>query len=94
MKADFLFLKRQKIEMKYVYLIQSVPYPDRRYVGITSNVTRRIRDHNEGKSHHTAKYKPWDLVTYIAFSDEKRAAVFERYLKTGSGRAFANKRLW
>jgi hypothetical protein len=37
--------------------------------------------------------KPWRLVTYIAFSDEKKAVAFEKYLKSHSGRAFANKRL-
>jgi hypothetical protein len=34
----------------------------------------------------------WRLVTYIAFSDDQKAADFERYLKSASGRAFANKR--
>jgi putative endonuclease len=47
-----------------------------------------------GQSKHTAKYKPWKLVTYCAFKNESRAAAFEKYLKSGSGRAFANKRLW
>jgi hypothetical protein len=36
---------------------------------------------------------PWQLITYTAFSDVKKAVAFERYLKTASGRAFANKRL-
>jgi putative endonuclease len=33
-------------------------------------------------------------VTYVAFSDEQQAGMFERYLKSGSGHAFAKKRLW
>jgi putative endonuclease len=45
------------------------------------------------ESRHTAKYKPWRLVSYVAFSDERKAIEFERYLKSASGRAFANKRL-
>ena len=49
---------------------------------------------NAGKSPHTAKFKPWRLVTYIAFSDRANAESFERYLKSGSGHAFARKRLW
>src|SRR5262249_53424606 len=49
--------------------------------------------HNAGKSPHTAKFRPWRLVTYIAFSDERKAIDFERYLKSASGRAFAKKRL-
>jgi putative endonuclease len=39
-------------------------------------------------------YAPWRLVTYVAFSDEQKAESFERYLKSGSGHAFARKRLW
>ena len=80
--------------MKYVYLIRSISYPDQKYVGITSDVKSRLKAHNEGKSSHTAKLKPWELITYIAFSDPSQAVNFEKYLKTGSGRAFANKRLW
>ena len=54
----------------------------------------RIKEHNLGKSKHTAKYKPWTLIGYQAFSDKRKAQEFEHYLKTGSGQAFANKRLW
>ena len=80
--------------MKYVYLIRSISYPNQKYVGITSNVKSRLKDHNEGKSSHTAKFKPWELITYIAFSDPNQAKEFKKYIKSGSGRAFANKRLW
>jgi len=80
--------------MKYVYLLQSISYPNQRYIGLTSNVDDRLKAHNKGKSPHTAKFKPWKLVTYLAFSSESKAAEFEQYLKSGSGRAFANKRLW
>ena len=54
----------------------------------------RLAKHNEGGSIHTAKYKPWNLVAYFAFEDAAKATSFERYLKSGSGRAFANKHLW
>ncbi len=80
--------------MKYVYLIRSVSAPDQRYVGVTSNLQERLRTHNAGSSPHTSKYTPWDLVSYVCFNDDQRAIDFERYLKSGSGRAFANKRLW
>ena len=80
--------------MKYVYLIRSIPFPDQRYVGITDDIEKRIQHHNNGGSQHTSKYKPWALVTYVAFKDSANAFAFEKYLKTGSGRAFANKRLW
>ena len=80
--------------MKFVYLIRSLSAPDQRYVGITSNLQERLRAHNEGQSPHTSKYRPWEFVTYVCFQDEQRAIDFERYLKSGSGHAFANKRLW
>jgi predicted GIY-YIG superfamily endonuclease len=43
------------------------------------------------QSIHTAKHKPWRLITYVAFADAAKAIAFERYLKSPSGRAFANK---
>jgi putative endonuclease len=80
--------------MRYVYLLQSEAVANQRYVGVTSDLKKRLAEHNARKSAHTSKYAPWRLVTYIAFSDEQKAEVFERYLKSGSGHAFANKRLW
>ena len=80
--------------VKYVYLIQSITYPDHRYVGITSDVRKRLTAHNEGRSPHTSKFKPWKLITYLGFTDSDQAREFERYLKTGSGRAFANRHFW
>ena len=80
--------------MFYVYLLESMSTPGQRYVGFTTNLKQRFDDHNAGKSSHTTKFKPWRLVTYIAFSDRANAENFERYLKSGSGHAFANKRLW
>ena len=80
--------------MRYVYLLASETFEDRRYVGITSDLKQRLAEHNAGKSSHTSKYLPWKLVTYVAFSDDQKADAFERYLKSGSGHAFARKRLW
>jgi predicted GIY-YIG superfamily endonuclease len=79
--------------MTYVYLLESVSFPGQWYVGHADDLRARLAAHNAGQSPHTAKYKPWRLVTYLAFSDEAKAIAFERYLKTASGRAFANKRL-
>lgn len=80
--------------MFYVYLIESLSTHGQRYVGLTADLRRRFREHNAGKSLHTSKYRPWRLVTYLAFSDRVKAESFERYLKSGSGHAFAAKRLW
>jgi predicted GIY-YIG superfamily endonuclease len=79
--------------MKYVYLLQSINFPDRNYIGLTDDLRKRLAAHNAGQSPHTSKFKPWRIVTYIAFSDASKALEFKRYLKSGSGQAFANKRL-
>ena len=79
--------------MKYVYLLESIASPDQTYIGLTDDLMARLEVHNSGGSPHTSKYKPWRLVTYLAFSDVAKAVAFERYLKSASGRAFAKKRL-
>lgn len=80
--------------MKHVYLIQSRSHPEQRYTGMTADVDKRLIAHNAGQSTHTAKFRPWRLVLSLAFVDEGKAVAFERYLKTGSGRAFATKHFW
>jgi predicted GIY-YIG superfamily endonuclease len=82
----------QYVIMKYVYILQSTE-GDHFYVGVTEDLRTRIQKHNAGDVAHSSKYKPWNLKTYIAFTDEQKAFAFERYLKTASGRAFAKKRL-
>jgi putative endonuclease len=79
--------------MWYVYIIRSTSSPGQSYVGATADLKQRIADHNAGKSTHTAKFMPWDLIWYSAFADKFRALAFEKYLKSHSGKAFANKRL-
>ncbi len=86
--------RRRRAIVWYVYLLQSATVESERYVGVTSDLKRRIAEHNTGKSSHTSKFLPWRIVTYMAFSNQAKAASFERYLKSGSGHAFANKRLW
>lgn len=80
--------------MHYVYLLESVSHPGKRYIGVAVDLKRRLEEHEAGKSLHTAKFRPWKLVTYIAFDSRRRADDFEIYLKSGSGHAFANRRRW
>lgn len=61
---------------------------------MTADLKQRLQQHNAGQSAHTSKFKPWRLETYIAFSERQKAEALERYLKSGSGHAFADKRLW
>ena len=77
--------------MTFVYVLQSEMDPEAYYVGLTNDLTRRLEEHNSGKSVHTNKYRPWKLVVSIGFSDPAKAAKFESYLKSGSGRAFAKR---
>lgn len=79
--------------MKYVYILQSVADTERFYTGITDDLRARLSKHNSGSVTHTAKYRPWRIKSYVAFADQARAFAFEKYLKSGSGRAFAKARL-
>jgi putative endonuclease len=79
--------------MKYVYILQSIAFPDRHYTGVASDLKARITRHNAQEVSHTSKYVPWKLKTYVAFSDDSQAFALEKYLKSASGRAFAKKRL-
>ena len=75
----------------YVYILESVTNPEHFYVGLAEDLHARLHKHNAGEVPHTSKFKPWTIKTAIAFRDRERASAFERYLKSGSGRAFARK---
>jgi putative endonuclease len=77
--------------MWYVYILRCSDGSF--YVGCTTNIDRRIKEHNSHKIHYTRNRTPVLLVTYIAFADKYRAFEFEKYLKTGSGIAFRNRHL-
>jgi putative endonuclease len=76
---------------RFVYLLRSVADPTRWYVGVTADVEARLRAHDAGQSPSTAPYRPWEAVVQIAFQSESAALRFERYLKSGSGQAFAKR---
>jgi predicted GIY-YIG superfamily endonuclease len=61
------------------------------YVGVTSDITRRLDTHNSGGSVHTKAWRPWRLAVSLEFATESRALQFESYLKSGSGRAFMTR---
>ena len=62
------------------------------YTGCTSNLEERLARHQKGYVHYTKSRLPILLETYITFSDKYKAYEFEKYLKSGSGKAFSNKR--
>jgi putative endonuclease len=62
------------------------------YTGCTSNLEQRLQAHYKGQVDYTKSRLPVELITYIAFTDKTKAFEFEKYLKSGSGKAFSNKR--
>lgn len=78
--------------MYYVYILYS-PKSDGFYFGLTPDVKSRIQKHNQGKVLSIRPYRPWQLIWYARFADKRLATDFELYLKSGSGKAFAYKRL-
>ena len=79
------------VAKRFVYILRSDTDIDRHYVGLTSDVDRRLEWHNTGPAGVTVAHRPWSLVVSLQFADATTAARFERYLKSGSGRAFAKR---
>ena len=79
--------------MFYTYILESTSVPGELYRGHTADLKQRLHDHNAGKCSHTSKHLPWKLKFYAAFETLPLAQEFERYLKSGSGHAFAKRHL-
>ena len=65
----------------------------RYYTGVTADVASRLSAHNAGRCTHIADGRPWEIDVVVEFIDETRALKLERYLKSGSGVAFAKRHL-
>jgi putative endonuclease len=78
--------------MFYIYVLQSES-DDGLYIGFSTDLRRRIKEHQEGKSFATSYRKPWRLIYYEAYLEEEDALGRERYLKSGGGRRFLIKQL-
>jgi len=77
--------------MYYVYILEC--FNRTFYVGCTNNLKDRMRRHNEGQILATKNRLPVKLIVYIAFPNKYLAYNFEKYLKSGSGRAFLKRHL-
>jgi predicted GIY-YIG superfamily endonuclease len=75
----------------YVYILTSESDKSHHYAGLTEDLEARLKSHNAGQVPHTSKYRPWRIETFVAFRSSEKAAAFEKYLKSHSGRAFAAK---
>lgn len=78
--------------MFYTYIIQSLKDKSF-YIGSTSDLKKRLDQHNKGQAIYSSTKAPFKLVWYGAFKEKSKAQEFEKYLKSSSGFAFRNKRL-
>src|SRR3990167_10254066 len=72
------------IMFHYVYVLQSIKN-NSLYIGHTRNLQKRLKEHNNGLNFSTGPYKPWQLIQYEAYLNEKDAKRREGYLKTSQG---------
>jgi putative endonuclease len=78
-----------KVRFYYVYILKcNNSFP---YVGCTNDLRGRIKRHEKGFVPATKGLRPLKLISYFAFSNKYTAFNFEKYLKSGSGRAFTKK---
>ena len=76
--------------MYYVFILRC--HDGSTYTGCTKDLKERFQRHQDGQVPSTQALLPVALIFYCAFNDKYKAFAFEKYLKSGSGRAFAKKR--
>ncbi len=79
--------------MHTVYILRSINHPGRLYIGLTTDLEKRLVAHNADSSTYSKRYSPWELEMYLVLKDKKTAEDLEKYFKSGSGFAFLKKRL-
>ena len=84
-----MYMKNDKLW--YVYILHC--NDNSFYTGCTDNLERRLDQHNKGYVKSTEMRLPVFIITQITFTNKYTAYNFEKYLKSGSGIAFRNKRL-
>ena len=78
--------------MWHVYLLRNQKN-DFRYIGITSDVNKRLKMHNQGKTKSTKSHRPFDkLSTITTVSSRIEARKLEKYYKSGIGRETLKQR--
>lgn len=79
--------------MYYLYILKS-KVKIINYVGITNNLTRRLKEHNSGKSSFTKRYLPWDIIYTEELLNRLEARKREKYFKSSSGRKFLKNKIF
>ncbi|AVI51345.1 endonuclease [Pukyongia salina] len=77
----------------YVYVLKSTMI-EKHYVGFSTNVPRRLREHNAGKNRSTKPYRPYEILFIEAFDNKEGALSREKFLKSGQGREYIKKASW
>jgi putative endonuclease len=78
--------------MFYIYILQSQKNKEL-YIGYTSDLKRRLEEHNQGLNFSTKRYLPWDIIYYEACKEESDARRREKYLKTTQGGRLIKRRI-
>lgn len=78
--------------MFYVYILQSNKNKQL-YIGYTSDLKRRFKEHNLGLNFSTKRYMPWKIIYYEACIEESDAKRREKYLKTTQGNRLIKRRI-
>ncbi len=76
-----------EVKTFFVYALKSLK-ANYIYVGLTDNVERRFKQHNDGKGTSTKPYRPFELIHVEEFSTRPEARKREVYLKSGIGKEF------
>jgi len=79
--------------MYFVYVLKSKTKL-KTYVGYTNNISKRLKEHNQGKSSFSKRYKPWILIYLERFKTKKEAIKREKYFKTAAGRRWLKRNLF
>ena len=89
------FAERSLAIIKQKYFVYILKCNDGKpYTGFNENLDDRLKRHHRGSVQATKDRRPLELITYIVFSNKHQAIAYEKYLKTGSGRAVLSKRFW
>ena len=78
--------------MWFVYILKSEKHPFI-YIGITDDLERRLKAHNEGLNQSTKHYAPFIVEAYVAVRSKTKAVELEKYFKGGSGKVVLKKRI-